>query len=187
MATFDKAELRRRIRAAYPGEAQRNAESEALCRHVLAWQEYRQAVVVGAYVPMKREADVTPILRDALMTGKTLLLPRVESEGQMTFRRVRDLTSLVVGAYGLLEPGEREEVADPVSLDVLIVPIEGIDRHGLRLGKGGGYYDRMLGATHCRTIGAVMSWQWVSSVPRESWDQALEMAVDCEGIHCFAE
>lgn len=187
MSESSKAALRRKIREAYPGEAQRRAESEELCRHVLAWSAYREASTVGAYVPMKREADVTPILRDVLAAGKTLLLPRVESEGQMTFRRVHDLNALVRGAYGLLEPSEDAEIVEPAVLDVLIVPIEGIDRTGMRLGKGGGYYDRMLGNTHCRTIGAVMSWQWVEQVPKEDWDQALEMAVDCEGIHRFAE
>lgn len=185
MSMIDKAALRRQIRAAYPGEAQREAESLALCAHIRSMPEYRAARVIGAYAPMKREADVTPLLTEILQSGRALLLPRVEGLGVMTLRRVTRLDELTPGAYGLLEPSADTPEADPAEAELLIVPIEGIDRSGVRLGKGGGYYDRMLPRVRCLTVGAVMSWQWVGEVPQEEWDRPLDAAADQNGIQRF--
>lgn len=180
----EKALLRRQIRESYPGAEARQRESERLCAHVLRWQGYRQAKVIGAYMPMPREADVMPILRDVLAHGKTLLLPRVEGEG-MTLRVVRDLTSLHPGEWGIPEPGADAPIVSPDALELLIVPLEGIDREGMRLGKGKGYYDRLLAHTRCMTLGAVMSWQWQEHIPARPWDRPLQAAADQNGIYLF--
>ncbi|MGN0746339.1 MAG: 5-formyltetrahydrofolate cyclo-ligase [Aristaeellaceae bacterium] len=185
MQAADKAALRRAIRSRFPGEDVRRAESEAMCRHILAWEPYRRAEAVGGYIPLRREADVTAVMRDALASGKTLVLPRVESEGSMTLRRVRSLEALVPGAYGIPEPDGDTEIVPLAALSLLIVPLEGIDRLGMRLGKGGGYYDRLLADTPCATLGAVMSWQWEERIPAQPWDKPLQAAADLRGIHLF--
>lgn len=183
MAAAEKAALRRRIRAGFPGETVRQQESAALCRRIIQWEPYRRAQTVGAYMPLRMEADVTPIIRDALDQGKTLALPRVEDETTMTLRIIRSMEELQIGRWGIAEPGEQAEILEPCKLDLLIVPLEGIDRHGTRLGKGGGYYDRLIAQTACMTLGAVMSWQWQEIIFRESWDQPLMYAADQNGIH----
>ena len=185
MQAADKAALRRAIRSRFPGEAIRRAESDAMCRHILAWEPYRQAETVGAYIPVRREADVTAVMLDALASGKTLALPRVDGEGSMTLRRVRSLEELTPGAYGIPEPGGDTEIIPLSAVALLIVPLEGIDRRGMRLGKGGGYYDRLLADTPAMTLGAVMSWQWEDAVPAMPWDRPLRAAADRLGIHLF--
>lgn len=51
-AMSDKAALRRRVRETFPGKAARDAESTLICRHVLAWENYQAAQVIGGYMPM---------------------------------------------------------------------------------------------------------------------------------------
>ena len=180
-----KAGLRRTVRAAFPGDDERQAASEAMCRALMDWEVYRRAKTVGAYVPLRREADVWPVLQEVLSSGRTLVLPRVEREGEMTLRRVEELQQLIPGTYGIPEPAPDAPVMAAEALELLIVPLEAIDRRGMRLGKGGGYYDRLLPHTDCLTVGAVLPWQWVESVPCDVWDRPLDAAADPDGIHLF--
>lgn len=177
-----KAALRREIRSRYAGDEARTAQSEAICRHIRSSVYYQQAACVAAYMPLRREADVTPLLRDALAQGKRLLLPRVEGDGVMTFRRIERLDQLIAGSYGLLEPAPDTAVADVNEAELLLVPLEGIDREGRRLGKGGGYYDRVLPGFTGTAMGVALSWQWEAQIPAEPWDVRLPMTVDHTGL-----
>lgn len=183
MNRTDKQALRQAVRARFPGPEARARESERLCRHVLAWPVYQQAQIVAGYAPLPWEADITPIMADALAAGKTLLLPRVEDEKRMSLRRVRRLDGLVTGRWNLPEPPEDADIVPMERAQLLLVPLEAVDRSGMRLGKGGGFYDRLLAGASAETLGAAMSWQWVERVPREPWDQPLSAVADGDGIH----
>jgi len=181
----DKQEARRLIRGLFPGMEARNAESEAICRHVSGWDRWQNAKVVCGYVPMRREADVMPLLKDALSTGKALLLPRVEGDGVMTLRRIADLAELIPGSYNIPEPPADAPIADPAEAELILVPLEGIDRNGMRLGKGGGFYDRLLPQTQAFTLGVALRHQFIAHVPCDPWDRSLNAAVSADGILIF--
>ena len=185
MPLCDKAQLRRDIRAAFPGAEARRRESQALCGHILAWARYREARVVGGYIPMAREADIIPVLQDVWASGRILALPRTEEPPYMTLRIVRGMEELETGRFGIPEPSEQAEILPPEQLELLIVPLEGLSRQGVRLGKGGGYYDCLLARTRCFTLGAAMSWQWQLAIPCDPWDKPLQGAADQYGIHLF--
>lgn len=179
-----KAAIRRAVRASFD-EAKRQQESRLICQHVLAWEPYQRAQVVGGYMPMKHEADILPVLQHALESGKTLVLPRCGQAPQMTFHQVKHLDELVRGSFGLLEPSEDAPLVAPETIGLLLTPLEGITRDGLRLGKGGGYYDCLLARQKIATLGIALSWQWVAELPRDAWDQPLHAAADWQGIHLF--
>ena len=160
-------------------------ESEQLCSHILASEWYREAKVIGGYIPMAREADVTAVLTAALSEGKTLALPRCEKAPYMTLRRITSLEELSPGSYGIPEPGEDTEIIAVDALDLLLTPLEAIDLHGMRLGKGGGYYDCLLDGHDVRTMGCALSWQQVESVPSEPWDKRLCACADRDGIRYY--
>ena len=183
--SMTKDELRRALRAASPGREARDRESLMLCAHITAWEPYRRARVVGGYMPLSWEANVVPVLQDALSRGKTLALPRCMAEGQLCFHRVESLDSLRRGAYGLLEPEEDAPVVGAEEINLLLVPLEGISSLGARLGKGGGYYDRLLSSCPALTLGAALSWQWTEDIPREMWDRPLHACAGAEGIRIF--
>lgn len=181
----EKAALRREIRAHFPGKAQRDEESARMCGAIASSDLFRHARVIAGYMPMAREADITPLLRLALDTGKTLLLPKVEGARRMTMRQVSSLSALIPGVYGLAEPSADAPAVSPDTIDLLLTPLEGVDPSGTRLGKGCGYYDALLPLKNGIALGCALSWQWVAHIPRESWDMPLDACMDREEIRFF--
>lgn len=182
----EKARLRRVLHASWPGDAARAAESRAICAHLTAWEPFRQAAVVGGYVPMAREADITPLLRWVLEAGHQLALPRCGPAPEMRFHRVVDLSALTPGRWRVPEPPEDAPPISPEALALLLVPLEGVDASGHRLGKGGGYYDRSMGQSRALRVGIALSWQEVPSIPCAPWDQALDALADARGVRLFS-
>ncbi len=180
-----KAELRRHLRSLHQGKTVRDEESRLTCAHILHSEVYQSARVLGGYWPLEREIDVIPILADALACGKTLLLPRCEAGDTLTLRQVDALADLVPGPFGLLEPAADAPLCDVRDADLLLVPLEGIDPAGMRLGKGLGYYDRLLQGAQVFTLGCALSWQWTAHVPSEPWDIPLCACADARGVHPF--
>ena len=108
-------------------------------------------------------------LNDALVAaGKTLLLPRIVNK-QMEFARYEG---------NLVPRGKFHEPAGNVfigEINVVLVPALAIDRSGVRLGQGGGYYDQFLIKTSAFRIGIIHEREFVKkALPREWFDQAVE-------------
>ena len=134
MGTMNKRELRFLLRSKHQGPVARDRESAAICAHVLKSEMYQSAMVIGAYMPLHREADIGLVLADVLKQRKTLVLPRCEKPPVMTMRKVASLQELCSGSYGVWEPPRTSEVIPPEQIDLLLVPMEGIDKDGWRLG-----------------------------------------------------
>ncbi len=116
--------------------------SDALCRRVLESEEYRRAETIYGYLPFNQEVQTLPLLRQALLDGKQLALPKCYGR-EMRFILTEDLTRIQYSAFGAPEPAEDFPVAgDPAAL--VIVPGLVFDSRGYRIGYGGGYYDRFL-------------------------------------------
>lgn len=185
---MNKKEIRAQLRLRHQGQDAKERESRELCSHILQSKEYRSAHVVGCYVAMKHEADITMVMEDVLRSGRALALPKCGRPPHMSFRLIRALDELQIGAFGIPEPKEDAPEILPQQMDLLLVPLEGIDRRGVRLGKGGGYYDCYLSkAAEMMTIGCALSWQWIQELPDESWDRPLKACADHSGIHTFVE
>lgn len=185
MITMSKKELRNCIRSRYEGDDEKVRQSELLCQAILSSEEYRTAKTIAGYMPMVREADIHQILIDALGRGKILVLPLCGEAPDMTLRRITSMSDLRSGSYGISEPSDDAPEVNPADVDLFLVPLEGIDHEGRRLGKGGGYYDRMLMGVSGVTMGCALSWQWMDNVPTESWDVRLNACADQQGIHYF--
>lgn len=146
---MSKALLREQLiasRRAVP-EAVRQAEAAALKAHVASIA--RLAETVCAYVPVRTEPG-TPALLDALAAaGARVLLPisRVDSAGTPQPLRWGRYShgQLVPAGFGLLEPsGEALPPEAVAEAGVVLVPALAVDRRGVRLGRGAGFYDRSL-------------------------------------------
>ena len=113
----------------------------------------------GGVVPeiaSRRHAEsISGVVRQALADGKHLLLPRVLSKTAMDWVEIPDLALLGPGAFGILEPPADLPAADPAAFarPLALIPCLAAGRDGVRLGRGGGYYDRfwhtIKGQSYC--------------------------------------
>jgi 5-formyltetrahydrofolate cyclo-ligase len=142
--------------------------------------QYRNAGAVALYSPIQNEVDTAAILSDALKWGKKVFYPKVSSAGMAAFARISAAAELVKGRYGILEPAGTDALV-PADGDRLIVFIPGLlfDRHGNRLGRGGGWYDRALNGLGNRGffVGLAYEFQLVDDLPAESWDQRVHLII----------
>lgn len=172
-----KAALRRRARAA---RAALGTPAEAPGQRLAQWLGGRGGVLAG-YWPLAAEADPRPAMA---AHGGAVCLPVVEGQGRpLAFRRWQAGARLRAGAFGVMEP-VGEEALQP---DIVIVPLLAFDRAGMRLGYGGGFYDRTLAGLRGRAqaIGLGFAAQEVAAVPCEATDAALDMIVtEAEVIVC---
>lgn len=91
---------------------------------------------------------------------------------------------LVRGAFGILQPAGGEEIVCGIAL----TPALAVDRQGVRLGQGGGYYDRYFAAyQNVLRAGLVYEGQIAETLPRDPWDVCLDCAVTELRVLFFSE
>lgn len=173
----DKSELRAEMRRRRAGCDP--VLGERLAGHVLAQRPPRAGLVVAGFWPLPGEIDIRPLMLALMGRGHVLLLPETPQRGlALTFHRWRPGCALIQGRFGTLHP-ER----DPISPDVLLVPLLAFDRAGHRLGYGAGYYDRTLeGLRAVHTIGCAFAIQAVEAVPVETHDRRLDAIATEAGV-----
>ena len=105
---------------------------------------YRDADTVLVYAAREDEIATSMIIFAALANHKTVALPRCEGEGVMRFCRIRSMSDLTLGRYGIREPKEGCEEVEAGQGSLCVCPALCCDMRGARLGWGKGYYDRFL-------------------------------------------
>lgn len=134
-------------RAALSVEDRRTA-GEALARNLRALLDARldgaRGRVFSAYWPIKGEPDLRPVMAALHAEGVTVALPVVETKAApLVFRRWTPDVAMVRGDWNIPVPPPE---ADALIPDIALAPLVGWDGEGYRLGYGGGYFDRTLGA-----------------------------------------
>jgi 5-formyltetrahydrofolate cyclo-ligase len=138
---------------------------------------WRRSRGVLAFHPLDGEPDLRPVLETALRQGKVLALPRFQpAAGIYGAARVSNLDAdLVTGRFGVLEPRPECPEATTNQLDLALIPGVGFDLTGGRLGRGGGFYDRLLrGWPGTLTCGVAFDWQLAVAIPMDPHDVAMD-------------
>lgn len=111
-------------------------------------------------------------------------------DGSLAVQRVNDLEAeLADGPFGVSEPGPGCAPVQPVEVQCIIVPGRAFTPYGERLGRGKGYYDRLLasldqtGAGEVRTVAPVFDCQIVSALPTEAHDRRVQIVLSA--LRCF--
>lgn len=127
---------------------------------------------IGAYAACGGEPDILPMLALWTDEGRIALPHHAGRIDTMTFRHWQSGDALVKGPWSTSQPTDTNESTSP---GLILCPLVGFDRHGGRIGQGGGHYDRYFAAhpTALR-IGVAWSVQEVDAVPSESTDIALD-------------
>jgi 5-formyltetrahydrofolate cyclo-ligase len=166
--------------------------SLVICELAAQLPAFRAARCVGLFAPLASEPDIHPLIEEAWAEGKEVALPRLEPEKttpRLDWHVVKSWSEVAgSGPFGLREPDpHRCPRLEPHRLDCLFVPGLAFDDDGLRLGRGGGYYDRFLGEAPVglARFGLMFAGQRVARLPREPHDQALPAVITEDGIISF--
>jgi 5-formyltetrahydrofolate cyclo-ligase len=200
----DKAALRSRLLAARTALSpeQRQDAARALARHALTLLPTSRltsqyAEVVAGYVSMGAEPGTRALL-DALRTrGARVLLPILLPDNDLDWGEYQGPERLHRAGRGLLEPdGDRLGPEAVRTAGLVLLPGLAVDRRGVRLGRGGGSYDRVLarlsrgvgpsaGAAAPRLATLLYDGELLEGVPAEAHDRAVDAAVTPSGVHWF--
>ncbi len=180
-AAAAKSWLRREIRTTLTGlsqDARRTAAMTARTR-IGDLAERSQAHIVLAYLSDGLEVDLDPTIESLLDRGGTVAVPVVMAErGRMAPARITTLdpTAMIRDRYDLRSPREPLDLIALDRLDLVIVPGVAFTTEGHRLGRGGGYYDRLLRDLPggVRRVGVCHACQVVPSLPTESHDVTID-------------
>lgn len=172
-----KAELRREIRGRLKAltEEEREKGSAAIRQRLEEQPAWKSARAILAYVPMTQEPNLWPSLVQALDAGKQIALLRHSPETDLYIPclvrdRERDLQA---GQFGILEPRAHCPIFDLMRLDLALVPGIGFTFDGGRLGRGKGYYDRLLAGVPALKCGVAFDCQIEREFPLEPHDVQL--------------
>lgn len=175
--TGQKAAMRERLRAVLSEltRDQRDSAAVEICARLIEQTAWKSAQSVLLFAPLPDEPNVRPLLHAALDAGKLTALPRfITATGHYEAAVVRDLEKdFVEGKFGILEPAPTCEVADLKRLDLILVPGVAFDWQGHRLGRGKGFYDRLLVGVSGKTCGVAFDQQLVAAIPVEPHDVRL--------------
>ena len=172
-----KAGLRSIIRARLDkiSAAGRGASSLKLCTKLKEQPFFQAAATILFFAPLPDEIDIWPLLAESL--GKKICaLPQFDAATQnYVARRVQNLQSeIVTGQFRVREPKSGCAKIPLEKFDLVLVPGVAFDLRGNRLGRGRGFYDRLLQNVRGVKCGIAFDEQVVKEVPAEKSDVPVD-------------
>jgi 5-formyltetrahydrofolate cyclo-ligase len=167
----------------------RSAAARAVAAHIDRWLGLRSSWRVAVYAALPHELDTTPLIELARRRGCQLYLPRIDRHRLargMKFVALDDRPR--TNRLGIAEP-QNMRIIGARWLDLVFLPLVGFDHRGVRLGTGGGYYDRAFAFRRWRTawhtpqlIGLAYSFQQVAKLEMADHDVLLDAVVTEKGV-----
>ncbi len=152
----------------------------------------RRAKKVACYLAMPDEFPTDAIIAGLLRQGKEVYVPVIDrcQQRKMVFQRYRPSAPMQRNRFGIVEPllKPRHQLAMP-QLDLVLVPLVGFDRCGVRLGMGGGYYDTNFAFRMDRwrfrkplLLGLAFNVQHCEHLNKNHWDVPLDAMLTETGV-----
>ena len=191
----DKKLLRRQLQAERLAMVDRHQRAMHLQEVLRVWLVHREETAIGAYWPIKGEFDALPALfrwtegEDVKGRHRIIGLPVIDRETKkLRFHRWFPGCPMEEDAYGIPKPKD----TDRFEPQLLLVPCVGFGPGGLRLGYGGGFYDRTLAGLRATkpvlAVGLAYDAQEVDAVPHLDYDERLDWVLTPSGpIRCSSD
>lgn len=144
---------------------------------------YRHSKEIFLYASFKSEVDTWAIFDAAIAAGKKVAFPKCNENHTMTYRFVSTRDELEEKAFGILEPKDSCEEAQPCNFSLCIVPGLVFDKKGYRIGYGKGFYDRFLSKFPGVSIGLCYSNLIVPEVPKGRFDCHVDVIISERGVY----
>ena len=185
-----RASLRARRRSLPIADRERAARQ--IARHADRMLHLHSGQRIGIYAATAEELDTSCLIALALRRGCLVYLPRIDPRPRVRLMRFVRIAAIAhssrMNRFGITEP-EGLELASARLLDVVFLPLVGFDRHGTRLGMGGGYYDRAFGFRRLRTfwhapllVGIGYALQEVQHIAPAAHDVPLDLVITERGV-----
>lgn len=171
---MDKKELRKIIKAKVSEIAPetRALLSENVALSIEKTDEWIKAKSVLLFCSLPDELEMNYLITDALDSGKKVVLPVVNGDSLDLF--YYDPLKMRKGTFGILEPTSDSALAQEKDIDLAVIPGRAFTVEGKRLGRGKGYYDRLLPNLNCPKFGICYPCQIVVDLPVEEWDIPMD-------------
>lgn len=155
--------------------------SDAVMERLLEHPEYKKSIKILFYWSMDDEVFTKQTVIQAYNEGKEVYLPVVEGDN-LRIRLFEGAAAMVAGeSFAIPEPSEDSPEASIDDMDLAVVPGVAFDAQCSRMGRGKGYYDRLLSAATKEgrpyTIGVCFDFQLVPKVPVEECDKPLDCVI----------
>ena len=161
-------EVRRRIKSMTAEE--KDLHGRSICRILEKHPRFRKAKTILFFWSLPDEVNLHPLI-EKWGRKKKILLPVVIGD-DTEIRLFTEVDKMQEGAFDILEPvGERFE--DYSTIDLAIIPGMAFDLSGHRLGRGKGYYDKLLKKIECYKLAVCFPCQIFPSIPQEEWDEVV--------------
>ncbi len=176
-----KAELRAKLRTIvgnFPAE-KRLADSQKLCENLKSQAFFQKARSVLFFASLPDEPDLWPLINETLAGKKLVALPCFDADNRMYQpRRITDIhVEILSGKFGICEPMDTCVAVPLDDLDAVLVPGLAFAADGHRLGRGKGFYDRLLENFAGTKIGIAFDEQILDSIPAEENDVRMDFVV----------
>ena len=167
-----RAEIKERIAKLTPDE--KKNMSEAILFKIEQLPEFKNAKNILLFHSLPDEV-ITHDFLNKWNKDKCLLLPVVNGD-ELELRYYEGDESLKTGSFGIREP-QGKLFTEWDKIDMVLIPGIAFDRNNNRLGRGKGYYDRLLPKVSGVKIGVCFPCQLVESVPCEGWDVRVDRVI----------
>lgn len=182
----DKDLLRGSIREALKALSDKEYDklSNEIAHHLIQSSYWKEADVVALTISRKREVDTKELIRTAWKQGKCVVVPQTNfATKRMNFYKIDSFDDLEDNGFGLQEPKKSKDL--PLAkeqMDLMVVPGLAFTREGLRLGYGGGFYDRYLPGVRAVTMALAFPIQIIPFIPMEEHDQKIDHIITPSGF-----
>ncbi len=154
------------------------AASEAIIERLSSQSVFREARRILFYAAVKGEPRLDKLIVETLAAGKVVALPRFDSQNQCYGAAiVESVSGLQRARFGILEPSPFAPLLPLNQLDLALVPGVAFDVGGGRLGRGKGFYDRLLVSVTAVKCGVALDHQLEPNIPREAHDLIMDCIV----------
>lgn len=133
---------------------------------------FSQASTILAYMSMSGEVSTHEAIARWHEAGKRIVLPLVCGD-ELKLKEYAP-SSIKEGYRGILEPSDDAQDVPAEEVELAIIPGIAFTENGLRMGRGKGYYDRLLPALDCPKYGICYSFRVVDGIPTDPWDAPLD-------------
>lgn len=180
---MEKKDIRREMRAvkAQQSSADWAQWSASICSRIEALPEFKNARSVLFYSSLPDEVETHTAMR-RWAADKVIYLPVVTGRDLRIAKYVGDENMKAESCFGILEPTSSDDVS-LADIDLAIIPGVAFDRQCNRLGRGKGYYDRLLSEGGIKKIGICFEFQLLDKIPVYDTDVPLDMVVTEKNVY----